>query len=54
MKSSIATIKELDSQLQYTVQEKEQELRKAGELDLLCKEKEAELRKLGELIGQKD
>ena len=54
LKSSIATIKELNSQLQYTVQEKEQELRKAGELDLLCKEKEAELRKFCELIGQKD
>ena len=48
------TIDSLNSQLQCTVQEKEQELRKASELELLCKEKEAELRKLCELIGQKD
>ena len=53
LKSSIATIKELNSQWQYTVQEKEQELQKVGELDLLCKEKEVELRKLWEQIGQK-
>ena len=53
-RSVIATIKELNSQWHYTVQEKEQELQKVGELDLLCKEKEVELRKLWEQIGQKD
>ena len=36
------------------MQEKKQELRNVGELDLICKEKEVELRKLWELIGQKD
>ena len=54
LKSSITTINELNSQWQYTVQEKEQQLQKVGELDLLCKEKEVELRKLWEQIGQKD
>ena len=54
LKSSIETITELNSQLQNTLKEKEQELQKVNTFDSLVKEKEMELRKLQEQIKQKD
>ena len=54
LKSSIETITELNSQLQNTLKEKEQELQKVNSFDSLVKEKEMELRKLQEQIKQKD
>jgi len=43
LESSIATINELNWQLQNIVKEKEQELQKVNKLDSICKEKEVEL-----------
>merc|ERR1711874_734305 len=54
LESSKATINDLNWKLQYIKKEKERELHKGNELDLLCKQKEMELKKLGEKIAQKD
>ena len=48
------TIDSLNWKLQCIIKEKEQELNKVNELDLLCKQKEIELRKLQEQIGKRD
>ena len=54
LESSNATIDDLNWKLQCIKKEKERELHKVNELDLLCKQKEMELKKLWEKIAQKD
>ena len=54
LESSNTTIDSLNWKLQCIIKEKELELHKVNELDLLCKQKEMELRKVQEQINQKD
>ena len=54
LESSNTTIDSLNWKLQCIIKEKEQELHKVDELNLLCRQKEMELRKVQEQIGQKD
>ena len=54
LESSNAAIDDLNWKLQCIIKEKERELHKVNELDLLCKQKEMELKKLWEKITQKD